>query len=239
MLLSDYSFIFFSTSIVTTFFAKCSSSRTKSRFACSLQLAIYTFKHAFSLSTFAVLWEIFKDFKKIIEAITSNTKMHFNTIEKCKSLLQGLKAFSFYLTRKLHGLGPKVILKVRNIIVNKFVWSWHIHKRRSKEREKVQNNKIILKKECLILSSLFGLSCGSQKYMPTSSPIESVNMTLLGMEFLLAIFPSWGTTFFIPCKLVKNRIFNIKCTLCLKKYLKNKLLILVFCILPFTSIFLL
>ena len=71
----------------------------------------YTFGHVFSLSAFPVLWEILKDFKKIVEAITSNTKVHFNSIEKCKSLHQGLKAFSFYLTGKLHGLGYSSVQK--------------------------------------------------------------------------------------------------------------------------------
>lgn len=71
----------------------------------------YTLRHVFSLSEFAVLWEIFKDFKKRIEAITSNTKEHSNTIEKCKSLLQGLKAFSVFLKKKCHSLGYSPILK--------------------------------------------------------------------------------------------------------------------------------
>lgn len=71
----------------------------------------YTVRHVFSLSAFTVLWEIFKDFKKIIEAITSNTKVHFNSIEKCKSLHQSLKAFSFYLTGKPHGLGYTSVQK--------------------------------------------------------------------------------------------------------------------------------
>lgn len=56
----------------------------------------YICRYILSLTAFPVLWEIFKDFTKIIEAITTNTKVNFNTTGKCKSLLQGLKAFSFF-----------------------------------------------------------------------------------------------------------------------------------------------
>lgn len=101
----------------------------------------YICRYILSLTAFPVLWEIFKDFKKIIEAITTNTKVHFNTIEKCKSLLQGLKAF-FFFSRKTIWLrifiSPEVILEVRNIIMTRSVWSWHIHTKEEKKKVKIK-----------------------------------------------------------------------------------------------------
>lgn len=52
----------------------------------------YIFRCVLNLSALRNLYR----FKKIIEAITRNTKVHFNTIEKYKSLLPGLKAFSLF-----------------------------------------------------------------------------------------------------------------------------------------------
>lgn len=111
VLLNDYSFIFFSTSIVATFWPNAHLHILNWGLPAVCNWLFYTFRHVFYLSALAILWDIFKDLKKIIEAVSSNAKVHFNKVGKCKSLFQGLKAFTFFLTWKLHGLGYSCILE--------------------------------------------------------------------------------------------------------------------------------